>query len=448
MKKRLNTIFTLLSLLLLVACGESYNSIYEDVVEVDPNVNPVEGENLRKVRILPTLKDPDYYIEPTKGMGPYHKFTEDSEHWLNAVFKCFAFPAKSGPYALTNALLWNEEMRLLDEQGTLAFYEAGKPKILYYDSKNPTKRYNFFVFSPDTDEDNVKYKIDGNMVTAKVELDGTQDILHAFASHTNEEYENAISKLPTDETSLVFISGGWNYMYSALSGSRGVHPIFKVNHILPKFDLYVRGGIDVAESGSKEKNTYIYCVIESIKVIAPAQIAMQIANDGWERDEYQKQLDDGLLVNCSVGNRDYDVDMLKNPMHGEQFETDFDDLERQYNEMVKDDGHFWVESSAAKSVANTIMLPPASLMKLEVNYNYIALMKDSEGREVIDKIVPLTYAVDIDPSLTGDPRFLSNTKYNIFITVYGLKGITVQVLPLDKWIKDQEIEVGQDDIET
>lgn len=448
MKKRLNIIFTLLSLLLLVACGESYNSIYEDVVEVDPNVNPVEGENLRKVRILPTLKDPDYYIEPTKGMGPYHKFTEDREHWLNAVFKCFAFPAKSYVYSLTNALLWNKEMKLLDEQGTLAFYDVGKPKNQYYDSENPLKRYKFFAFSPDTDDDNVKYRIEGNTVTAEVELDGTQDILHSFASHTDTEYEKAVGKLPEDETTLAFLKDSTENLYNALSGNRGIHPIFRVNHILPKFDLYVRGGVDVTVSDVKEKNSYIYCVIESIEFIAPHKITMEIASDSWERDVYKQLLDDGLLVTCSDNNKEYDVDMLKNPMHGEQFNINFDDLEKQYNERVKDDGHFWVETSDAKSVANTIMLPPTSLMRLIVKYNYVTLMKDSEGRDVIDKIVPLSYEVDVEPSLTGDSRFLSNTKYNIFITVYGLKGITVQVLPLDKWIKDQEIEVGQDEIET
>lgn len=444
MNKRQNIILLLLTSLLLVACGESYNSMYEDVVEVDPNVKPVEGESLKKVRILPALKDPDYYIEPAKGMGPYYKFPEDSEHWLNAVFHCFAFPTGSGTYSDNNALLWKKDMKLLDEQGTLAFYEEGKPKSQYYDSKNTKKRYKFFAFSPDTDDDNVEYIPKGNVLTATVKLDGTQDILHSFASHTDDEYENAIGKLPDDETSLVFIQGGRDYMYSALSGNRGIHPIFKVNHILPRFDLYVRGGVDESELAAKDKNTYVYCVIESIKFIAPGQITVDVADDAWESDEYQKKVDDGLLVTCKPGDKEYDANILKNPMSGEQYGVDFDDLEKQYNEIVKDDHHFWVETSKAKSVATPIMLPPVKQMQLLVNYNYIILVKDSEGRDVIDKLVPLTYPVTIDPLQKGDPKFLPNTKYNIFITIYGMRGVTVQVLPLDKWIEDQEIPVGED----
>lgn len=452
MNKRQNIILLLLTSLLLVACGESYNSIYEDVVEVDPNVKPVEGENLNKVRILPTLKDPDYYIyteptEPTKGMGPYYKFPEDSEHWLNAVIKCFAFPAESGMYSEDNAMLWEKDMKLLDEQGTLAFYEEGKPKVQYYKEYNKNKpvRYKFFAFSPDTEE-KITYKTVGNKLTAIVKLDGTQDILHSFASHTREEYETAIEKLPAnDETTLVFLRDSTKNLYNALSGNRGIHPIFRINHVLPRFELCVKGGVDDSESKEKDKNQYVYCVIESVKIKAPGQIEMEIANDAWEeRDMYQKQLDDNSLLVERGDDEYFDADMLKNPMHGKRYGIDFDDLEKQYNEIVKDDHHFWVETSDTDTVAKPIMLPPVERMQLQINYNYIILVKDSEGRDVIDKLVPWTSTVTIEPKQAGHERFLSNRKYRVIITIYGFKSISVQVVPLSSWIKDQEIPLGED----
>ena len=48
-------LFLMITALLLVSCHESFNSIYEDVVERDPNVVPPEEVDMKKVNILPTL---------------------------------------------------------------------------------------------------------------------------------------------------------------------------------------------------------------------------------------------------------------------------------------------------------------------------------------------------------------------------------------------------------
>ena len=77
----------MITAVLMASCHESFNSIYEDVVEPDPNVVPPEVVDLRNVNILPTLSDPLYQIDETRSwVGPFGNFDADKSHWLNTRF--------------------------------------------------------------------------------------------------------------------------------------------------------------------------------------------------------------------------------------------------------------------------------------------------------------------------------------------------------------------------
>ena len=286
-------LFLMITALLLVSCHESFNSIYEDVVERDPNVVPPEEVDMKKVNILPTLSDPLYMIDGTRNwVGPFGNFDADKTHWLNTRFCTYGLLTgnRIGGEADYNAamagdkhygVLWDQRMGISDQQGHTIFYdEADKPVICRYNPDDKLYRYKFFLLGTDGLEH--ESRVEGkNKLIARMDVDGTNDIMHSFAYHTDQQYREEVAQLPNDETTKVFTEGGNEYMYNRLSGNRGLHPIFNVNHLMSRFDIYVKGG------NPKNSNAcdFLKIFVTDVSIEAAKTIDVTVADDKWERDE-------------------------------------------------------------------------------------------------------------------------------------------------------------------
>ena len=471
---------------LMVSCNESFNSIYEDVEEKDPNVVPPGQADLKNVNILPTLSDPLYSIEATRGTGePFESFDKDKEHWLSTRFNVFGLQTGnhvggSANYAAAArgdkqyGILWNQMMGMSDQQGHTIFYDSeNKPVLCKYNPDDKLYRYKFFLLG--TDGLNADFRVEGNnTLVASMELDGHHDVLHSFAYHTDKQYENAVKQLPSDETTKVFLDGGQNYMYNRLSGNRGLHPIFNVRHLLSRFDIRVRGG------NPQNDNTcdFLKVFIKDVQIKAAKKVTVTVADDRWERDEYINRFTSNSLIS-QVGQPSlYTLSVVPNEMRNTRFTTsnrfdvDFDllnqesvTLSERLGESVIPENSHWVGTTESDSLCKTVLLPPLipedGNFVISLKYRYVYTHFDQEsgkyhlgqGKDAQDKNAiweDFDHEQIVIPNIDADGKpvvYEGGRRYTIVLTVYGKSVVMVDVVQPTKWNEHEDDVIPVDPLE-
>lgn len=457
---------------LIASCNESFNSIYEEIEEPDPNVVPPGEVDLRNVNILPTLSDPLYSIDnATRGAGePFEGYEKDKEHWLATRFNVFGLltgnrVGGSANYSAASrgdkqyGVLWNQTMGISDQQGHTIFYDGdGNPMLCKYNPDDKLYRYKFFMLG--TDGLDAKFRVDGNnTVVARMDLDGHHDVMHSFAYHTDKQYAEAVKQLPSDETTKIFLDGGQDNLYNRMSGNRGLNPIFNVNHLLSRFDIKVKGG------NPQNDNTcdFLRIFVKDVSIRAAKQVDVLVANDRWERDEYLAMFSKGNLITQVGQPASYPLTIVPNEMRNTSFTTsnrgdiDFDflseesvTLSAQIGQPIIPDGSHWVNSTTADSLCKTALLPPLPAddghFVISFNYRYVYMHYDQKsGRYHIGQgkgnLDPSSIWEDFSGVITvpnvdleGNPViYEGGRRYTIVITVYGKSVVMVDVAQPTMW---------------
>ncbi len=480
----------------MLSCSESFNKIYEEVEEKDPSVVPPGEVDLSNVNILPTLSDPLYSIEGTRGEpGPFEGWKDDREHWLSTRFQVFGLltnnrvggaadykaaeaEAKSEAGNKRYGVLWNQKMAISDQHGHTIFYdEGGKPVQCKYNSEAKLHRYKFFMLGTDGLDSELSVTND-NRIIARMTLDGNHDIMHGFAYHTDEQYADAVRQLPSDETTRVFTEGGWDNLYNRLSGNRGLHPIFNARHLLSKFDIKVKGGNPDMDA----TKDFMRVFVTGVSIRAVTDVDVVVADDKWERDEYITQFSNNNLISQAGEPGIYGTTLLPNAF-GETTESlpvgfsierlrqDNEKFSALLGQPLIPDGSYWVGSTQAKSLCETVLMPPllpndSEEFVIRLSYRYVRMYKDSDG---IYHIGPAGYQ-DGDPVTTdmlwqdfneendnvveislpkvqkvGDEyipiKYEGGQKYTVVITVYGMSVVMADVVMSEKWTEGGDIVV-------
>ncbi len=496
---------------LMLSCSESFNSIFEDVEVQDPNVVPPGGVDLTNVSILPTLSDPLYAVETTRADGGiFDSWDPDSVHWLNTRFQVFGLRTtndEGGTVDYSRAqggdkqfgVLWNQSMGISDQQGHTIFYDSeDKPVLCQYNKDDKLYRYKFFMLGTDGLPTNLEVHKE-KIVATKVQLDGKHDILHSFAYHTDEQYEDAVRQLPSDETSKVFLNSGKDNLYNRLSGNRGLHPIFNVNHLLCRFDIYVKGARpgDNSDSGNYDgpdnepaSDFLRVFVKDNVQLRAVNKVDIVVADDAWERDDYETLFcNNGLIRPSDNLSKDETASgfnkltLCQNEMSPtsptESLPTGFDisilnaeckaiDESRIYDTdeiqegvpLIPENSH-WVGSNNETRLCGTFLVPPllpdGGEFEISFPYRYVFMYEGTDGKyhighekgsamagvqpweDFTDRIV----VPDIDKD--GLPVvYKGGQKYKIVISVYGKTIVKVEVADIEKWQDGGDLNVGGD----
>lgn len=482
---------------LFASCNESFNSIYEEIEEQDPNVVPPEIVDGNKVNILPTLSDPLFSIDMTRAWtGPFGDFNEDKSHWFHTRFNIFGLLTKNDfggsanylaaqqeaeqrmPHeSRTYGLLWNDTIGLSDQQGHTIFYERNEedghesPIIRKYKADGPLNRYKFFLLG--TDGLKSDFRVESDKVLARLELDGSNDIMHSFAYHSDEEYSKAVLQLPSDETTKMFVDGGQNHLYNRLSGNRGVHPIFNVNHLMGRFDIRVKGGNPDLDNSCD----FLKVFVTDVEIEAAKTIDVVVADDKWERDGYIAQFKNNQLFNPIGEPQMYPLTVVANELGNTPFtqsnrgDMDFDFLKAEADALAEKIGEdvipknsHWVDSSERDSLCKTVLLPPYPTQEghfiLRFKYRYVFMHYDAEdgkyhigqSKNSINKSSlweEFTETIEI-PNIDNEGKkveYGGGKRFTIVITVYGKSVVMVDVLQPTMWEDGGDVETGKDEIE-
>ena len=483
MLKRL--IILILGAMLVASCHESFNTIYEDVVEKDPNVISPEDVDIRKVNILPTLSDPLYTIDmpaasdtTKKTRGAYGTWEEDKEHWLSTRFHTFGLrtanmaggaadydAARNGDRSA--GVLWDQTLGIYDQHGHTQFFnEEGRVVDCKYNTDDNIYRYKFFLLGMDNKPVDFHTE-EGKRVIASVQLDGSHDILHSFAYHTDRQYHEAVQQAPQGDAMKVFLGGGPDYMYNRLSGYLGMHPIFNVNHLLSRFDVYVKGSV----TEDTPRGDFLKIIITDVSLKAYNNVDIVVADDSWERDTYIQQFQDSKIIR-PVGEPNhcpmplYATEFGRNDhtdsyMQGYDFEMlaqEADQLSQEIGEPVIPEGSHWVCTSKRDTLTHTMMMPPLPTedgqYAIRFKYRYLFTHQDPNTREYhlginANRQSPQTIWEECENTIlipridsSGAPVvYRGGKRYSLIITVYGKSVIRVEVIQAMKWEDGGDIDV-------
>ena len=493
-------IILILGTMLVASCHESFNIIYEDVVEKDPNVIPPEEVDIRKVNILPTLSDPLYTIDmppasekedasdkekvygkdyATATRGAYGTWEEDKADWLSTRFHTFGLrtgnskggapdyeAAKNGDKSA--GVLWDQTMALYDQHGHTQFFDKeGKVVNPKYDIGDNLYRYKFFMLGMDNKPVDFHAE-EGSRVIASVQLDGSHDVLHSFAYHSDKQYEEAVQQLPPNDAAKVFLStDGKEHMYNRLSGYLGMHPIFNVNHLMSRFDVYVKGAV----TNDMPRGDFLKIIITDVSLKAYNNVDIVVADDSWERDSYLQQFDESKIIRpvgepvlCPMplyatefGRNDH-TDSYMQGYDFEQLAAEADQLSEEIGEPVIPEGSHWVCTSKRDTLTHTMMMPPLPTedgqYAVRFKYRYLFTYQDQETKEHhlginANRHSPMTIWEECENTIlipkvdsNGAPVvYKGGKRYSLIITVYGKSVIRVEVIQAAMWEDGGDIDI-------
>ncbi len=417
---------------LLAACNESFPALYAP--EGDNGYNSTEVTKDGKVPILLSLTDPDYEIlVPTRGSGVFDTWNNDREHWRKAEFHTFAYfspnffskhasPRPEADYRNKEAdgmycLLYDDIMTLSDNGGGLRFKDG---KTRYYSMAHQNYKYKFFTFYADDAYNKGNIQPDQKRVTMPVRIDGTQDILHGFAYHTEQELDKELDKIPSgDSESKVMTQHRQEMLYSTIAGHRGINPIFRIKHLLTRLNLKVRGGTshEISES-------YKSMIVTGISISSPTEGTLVIANDNWTESTYLNDWKNNqILIFDPKSNKDLKCKVK---------------TEGHRHPECEDIPGFHISTDELQVVSEPLLVAPTS------SYHLTIYTKRWEDDRTVSTPPAIHYDLVLSDGQGGSKPFEAGKEYTIHIYVYGEQDIKVAVADLPSWDKGDDIPVGEE----
>ena len=490
------TIIAIIGALLLTSCSQSYDVLYEEVAEWDRNVVSPEEFDIRKVLILPTFSDPLYSIQkpadPSATRGAYGTWQTDEDHWVNTRFHTFGLlthndAGGSADYTLARqqggsgnaACLWDAPMGITDQQGHTAFYNTfdptdpqSAPVSHYHNDDDKLYRYKFFLLG--TDNRPVQFdRVSRDKIGCTMTLDGETDLIHGFAYHSDQQYDDAIEQLPDEPLSHTLREGGINHLYNRLAGNRGLQPIYNANHLLCRFDIYVKG----AFIGDEMTFNFLDVFIDSVKIKTHDKIDITVADDSWERDTYISAAQAGRLIQTVGHAVRFPATIIPRPMQNNEFtqkyadrigHNDFTHLADEAKtyaerglEVIPESSH-WVGDNKPQLLCRKLLLPPVlpdgENFVLDIKSRCIFTTKGADGKMYLGRgpdanNKPLDLWMNYDqtvalPSVDKDGRpitYKAGSVYNVILSVYGKSKITLEVTIGMQWEDGGDIDIGLGD---
>lgn len=523
--------------LLLTACAESFPSILDENVRVRPDEVVPQEQEADLSPIIPTLRAPQFNFVTrarldTEGR-PFDSWETDSKHWQDAKFHVFAFQTKNsyggnvdmsqtqdfqdegrdGASKNSLCLLYDRIMHVTDPlSGRVRFVEdkgeyqgdVNDPeKTYYYRINGQNLKYNFFTYYADNAvTSGYRTNADRTQLLCDIKIDGTQDILHAFAYHKRVDYDTFVSdlesqNLPKDFLNILTAPDSYNQLlYTSASAHRNINPIFNIRHLLSRFNVNVIGHYttDNAEERKRKErdlSDFHNIIITDVSFEVPNKGTFLIADTVWGGwVEKEGNIGDSYTALLEAGGREEEygglikwnrsqLEHLKAIMKSDK---DAEENKAIYADIPREDvrgraQEFWKEETKtfrvkseepASLLEQSILLPPSRDIRIRLrgfalNYTQVALPKmDTQGNPVTDDNgnPVYTYSTELnqkEPLLSyelesviklGDPSkvFEPGKEYTVNIYVYGYQNVYIEALFGSKWEEGEYIPpVNADD---
>lgn len=440
-----------------MSCTEKYPDLFLE--EPESEIDNLYNKETGAVRIQPSFTDPQYEII-TRGNGPYDVWSIDKEKWMNTRFHTFALLKENYSSAadrngktdytatdVSHRLIWDEPLGIVSDDQTLSFlesYESDAPKVNRYyhaDSKYDEWKYDFSCFYTDgaTASDIVTYK---DYATIDVEIDGTNDIMHAFAYHSNEELDKKLQNMSSDVDKIMH-ERRKDVMYSAIAGRRGFEPKLHINHLLTQLKFKVRG-----VEGRHTTHNYTSLIIRKIAVKTPYKGTMKVLDSNWSQDlaentnhyenNYEQQIAERKLL-VFKSESPSDSTLINVPIQHYGFDNEWDDESFSYYTGESGIAYNHILSTDPQPLsARDVLVPSSTDYVVYISFDMVLTETDPiTGKQKLRTRSDIgTYSFHIH-HIIGTDRFEPGHAYTVVFSIYGPEDIEGSI-KLDGWFGDKD----------
>ena len=372
---------------MLIACSDnSYKGYTAEIKEP-------EGES---IPVIISVGNPDFNVA-TRGTGAIDQ--TDNGSWYDAHVYIYSFKRDlATDYSVLSAD--DDEMCLIDastaenkskqgrkaqinEHETYISWADDKPSVFYHANNLPYDFFGYYIDDIEINEsDVIRYK-DG--VQLKVKIDGTQDLMSARASLTEEQ----TNRKDLDDEEKANIK---DWYYSFYTAQHNIQPVMIFKHHLSRFIFQ------------------IYPVTLKANNVTIEEVRIKSKREGLF-----------TVAHTTTGNMGVDLMEKKGePLLAGTYHTDYhgDFSESLYERPFV-------------RVGESIMLPPG-----ETEYQASVLLKEVIGNKEYTYESPITLA-------NGNEAFKPGTQYIVKLGIWGLQDVTVSVTP-EPWQDGGSVTVDPD----
>ena len=231
----------------LAACNESYPGLYAPVYDAD---NPNPEMTADSIPVTLSLTDPAYALVTGKrGQGSFGFWDDEEERakWMAAEFGVYAFLTRNHVYDGTPDLTADETSTggdaplclVNDRKARISaacelLWADGEPP--YYSAVYPEHKYNFFLYYKGDAEEYAPEQRTQGSITKFFRIDGTQDLISAYARPGTEDAE----RLPDNDETKYLMNHAGDLVYSTKSARLHVEPHLRVKHEMARLNFLVQ----------------------------------------------------------------------------------------------------------------------------------------------------------------------------------------------------------------
>lgn len=415
----------------LAACNESYPGLYAPVYDAD---NPNPEMTADSIPVTLSLTDPAYALVTGKrGQGSFGFWDDEEERaqWMAAEFGVYAFLTRNHVYDGTPDLTADETSTgggaplclVNDRKARISaacelLWADGEPP--YYSAVYPEHKYNFFLYYKGDAEEYAPEQRTQGSITKFFRIDGTQDLISAYARPGTEDAE----RLPDNDETKYLMNHAVDLVYSTKSARLHVEPHLRVKHELAQVNFKVQAFDDLAAQGREIR-------IQAVALVIPTKAQFTVAAD-WAGVSHDWTDETNVPPTGIVWETERDTVYLPHENTPEEFGSTY----QMENAMFNPEPGVSDPKAEPMKIGTQLLVPPVDEMGVIIHYRLITTRPD-------DLIPSGSLFTARYANLHFEGGFQAGKQHEVLLKVYGPQRVDLEIDGLPGWIDGGDVEIPE-----
>ena len=415
----------------LAACNESYPGLYAPVYDAD---NPNPEMTADSIPVTLSLTDPAYALVTGKrGQGSFGFWDDEEERaqWMAAEFGVYAFLTRNHVYDGTPDLTADETSTgggaplclVNDRKARISaacelLWADGEPP--YYSAVYPEHKYNFFLYYKGDAEEYAPEQRTQGSITKFFRIDGTQDLISAYARPGTEDAE----RLPDNDETKYLMNHAGDLVYSTKSARLHVEPHLRVKHELAQVNFKVQAFDDLAAQGREIR-------IQAVALVIPTKAQFTGAAD-WAGVSHDWTDETNVPPTGIVWETERDTVYLPHENTPEEFGSTY----QMENAMFNPEPGVSDPKAEPMKIGTQLLVPPVDEMGVIIHYRLITTRPD-------DLIPSGSLFTARYANLHFEGGFQAGKQHEVLLKVYGPQRVDLEIDGLPGWIDGGDVEIPE-----
>ena len=415
----------------LAACNESYPGLYAPVYDAD---NPNPEMTADSIPVTLSLTDPAYALVTGKrGQGSFGFWDDEEERaqWMAAEFGVYAFLTRNHVYDGTPDLTADETSTgggaplclVNDRKARISaacelLWADGEPP--YYSAVYPEHKYNFFLYYKGDAEEYAPEQRTQGSITKFFRIDGTQDLISAYARPGTEDAE----RLPDNDETKYLMNHAGDLVYSTKSARLHVEPHLRVKHELAQVNFKVQAFDDLAAQGREIR-------IQAVALVIPTKAQFTVAAD-WAGVSHDWTDETNVPPTGIVWETERDTVYLPHENTPEEFGSTY----QMENAMFNPEPGVSDPKAEPRKIGTQLLVPPVDEMGVIIHYRLITTRPD-------DLIPSGSLFTARYANLHFEGGFQAGKQHEVLLKVYGPQRVDLEIDGLPGWIDGGDVEIPE-----